>query len=82
MPQNKLTRLSKRVLSRLLAKKEPMKPHDLVNDLDMNLRSVRYALKLLSEMELVVRQPDLTDLRTYYYFVPAINQKQAKKLAS
>ena len=78
----KLTRLSKIVLNRLLAKREPMKPYELVKDLDMNLRSVRYALKLLEEHEIVGRQPDLLDLRTYYYYVRPNLTNEAKKLAT
>ncbi|MHA2362683.1 MAG: winged helix DNA-binding protein [Candidatus Hodarchaeales archaeon] len=77
----KITKMSQRVLKILIAKKEPMKPRDLVDDLDLNLRSVRYALKLLAKMELVERKPDLTDLRTNYYYIPDNNLKQANNLS-
>ena len=77
-----MTKLSKRVLNRLITYQQPMKPHDLVTDLQLNLRSVRYALKILSEMELIERTPDLDDLRTYYYYVPAKIAQDVKKLAT
>ena len=61
---------------------KPIKPLQLVDELDMNLRSVRYALKILSELDLVERQPDLEDLRTYFYFVKDNEFDNAKKLVS
>lgn len=80
MTHHNLTNMTKKVLSRLLTKNEPMKAQHLVNDLQMNLRSVRYALKLLAELELVERQPDLRDLRSHYYFVRTDNIILVKKL--
>lgn len=71
MSDPKLTRLATKVLNALVETNEPVKPNELVTMLDMNLRSVRYALKLLQEADIVGRQPDLGDLRTYYYYIPA-----------
>lgn len=76
----KLTKLSKKVLNRLI-KTNYMKPHELVHELDMNLRSIRYALKLLEDQQLIERRPDFEDLRTYYYYVRPEFRHEAKKLA-
>lgn len=65
--KKKLTKIARRVLTGLQGENKPMKPEELTNKLGMNLRSVRYGLKLLLEAELVDRYPDLIDLRSYYY---------------
>lgn len=66
-----LAKIPKKVLKRLFSNKKPMKTGELVNELNLNLRSVRYALKVLEEMELIKRQPDFNDLRTHYYYIPS-----------
>jgi len=47
------------------------KPLDLADQVKQNPRTVRYALKKLLDMGLVNREPDLEDLRTFYYFIKA-----------
>lgn len=65
--KKKLTKIARRVLTGLQGENKPMKPEELTDKLGMNLRSVRYGLKLLLEAELVDRYPDLIDLRSFYY---------------
>lgn len=45
------------------------KPLDLADKVSQNPRTVRYALKKLLDLGYVSREPDLEDLRTFYYFV-------------
>ncbi|MHA1992103.1 MAG: hypothetical protein ACW981_14205 [Candidatus Hodarchaeales archaeon] len=65
--QPKLTKVAKMVLKGLEGEEKPIKPEELVQKLGINLRSVRYGLKLLLDANLIVRQPDLIDLRSFYY---------------
>ena len=62
-----LTLVAKIVLEGLENEKKPVKPEDLVKKLGIKLRSVRYGLKLLLNENIIIRQPDLVDLRSYYY---------------
>lgn len=43
---------------------KPMKPEEISNILDMNQRSVRYALNILYNHDLVNKVPNMDDLRT------------------
>lgn len=63
----KITRLGKIVLNEIVQKNGPVKQQDIMSSLGITLRSVRYALKLLQDAELVEKQPDLQDLRSSYY---------------
>lgn len=65
----KSSKLSIKVLTALQEKNKPMKPEDLSNYLNINQRSIRYALNILHERNLVIKVPDMTDLRTNYYRV-------------
>ncbi len=49
--------------------KSKYKPLDLADKVSQNPRTVRYALKKLLDLGYVNREPDLEDLRTFYYFV-------------
>ena len=49
--------------------KSKYKPLDLADKVSQNPRTVRYALKKLLDLGYVSREPDLEDLRTFYYFV-------------
>lgn len=75
-----------RVMRVLLAKREEhqrgktegsevfrIKPQELSDLCGQPPRTVRYALKKLLDMGFVERVPDLTDLRTFYYFIPESN---------
>ena len=65
----KSSKLSIKVLTALLENNKPMKPEDLSNVLNINQRSIRYALNILHERNLVIKVPDMTDLRTNFYRV-------------
>ena len=66
----KQSKLSLKVLGVLQnADYKPMKPEDISVLLDMNQRSVRYALNILYDHQLVDKIPDMEDLRTSYYFL-------------
>ena len=62
-----LTLVAKIVLKGLKNENRPVKPDELGKKLGLKLRSVRYGLKLLLNEKIVIRQPDLIDLRSYYY---------------
>ena len=49
--------------------KEKLKPTDLVSLTQLSPRSVRHALKKLTDKDLINKIPDLYDLRSYYYFL-------------
>ena len=68
----KLTKVAKMVLKGLETENKPVKPEELVQKLGINLRSVRYGLKLLLDANLIVRSPDLIDLRSFYYSLDGI----------
>lgn len=68
----KLTRVAKMVLNGLEKENKPIKPEELVQKLGINLRSVRYGLKLLLDADLIIRSPDLIDLRSFYYSLDGI----------
>jgi len=73
----KRSKLSLKVLHTLQDHTEkPMKPVDISSLLDMNQRSVRYALNILYDHDLVIKVPDMDDLRTSYY---AINKSLPKE---
>lgn len=63
----KVTRLGKMVLSVLARSDSPVKQEDLVAEMGINVRSVRYALKILHEQNLMHKRHDLHDLRSFYY---------------
>lgn len=75
-----LTRQSKKLLSLILKKSGPFRAVDLTKDSGMNQRSVRYALKILEEKELVEKIPDLGDLRSNIYFLNVKNKQIVKSL--
>ena len=69
----KHSKISRKVLNALQDHTEkPMKPDELSDILKMNQRSVRYALNILYNHDLVNKMPDMEDLRTSYY---RINEK-------
>ena len=65
---NKLTKLTKKVLNAVNESKTPIRPSDLQSLLgnEMKIRSIRYALQVLEEADLIERRPDLNDLRSYF----------------
>ena len=66
----KQSKLSLKVLDILQSNtSKPMKPEEISVLLDMNQRSVRYALNILYDHQLVDKVPDMEDLRTSYYFL-------------
>lgn len=66
----KQSKLSLKVLSILQANtSKPMKPEEISLLLSMNQRSVRYALNILYDHNVVDKIPDMEDLRTSYYFL-------------
>lgn len=65
----KSSKLSVKVLKALQENTKPLKPEDLSNILDLNQRSVRYALNILYDKELVEKIPDMNDLRTNFYVI-------------
>lgn len=50
-----------------LGKNGTLKPQDIAKKTRISLRSVRYSLKKLVDLDMVIRVPDLKDLRSYYY---------------
>lgn len=68
LSRNKSSKIAFAVLETLEKSIEPMKPEELVSELGLNLRSVRYGLKVLIEENLVDKYPDLGDLRSFYYY--------------
>lgn len=66
----KQSKLSLKVLSVLQSNtSKPMKPEEISIMLSMNQRSVRYALNILYDHNVVEKIPDMEDLRTSYYFL-------------
>ena len=66
----KQSKLSLKVLDVLQTNsKKMMKPEEISVLLEMNQRSVRYALNILYDHQLVDKVPDMEDLRTSYYFL-------------
>jgi transcription initiation factor IIE alpha subunit len=70
-----LTLVAKIVLKGLENEDKPVKPEDLVKKLGIKLRSVRYGLKLLLNEKIIIRQPDLIDLRSYYYTTKELSMR-------
>jgi predicted transcriptional regulator len=66
--QNKSSKIAFIVLETLENNINPMKPEELVSELGLNLRSIRYGLKVLIEENLIDKYPDLGDLRSFYYY--------------
>lgn len=58
------------ILKILMDEPVKYKPLDLAEKVSQNPRTVRYALKKLLDLGYVSREPDLEDLRTFYYYVP------------
>ena len=71
----KKSKVAHKVFKFIEEKNKPMKPEQIVSEMNMNLRSVRYGLKLLLEAGLITKYPDLEDLRSYFYF----KKEKAKK---
>lgn len=63
----KLSKTTKVVLKEILDSDNPIKSDNLVQNLQFNLRTIRYALKTLCDSALIERVPNLTDLRSYFY---------------
>ena len=61
-----MTKLLKRVFNAVNESKQPLRPIDLQNILNLKIRSIRYAVSVLEDRDLVVRSPDLADIRTFY----------------
>lgn len=74
----KLTKLTKKVLKAVQSSKEPLRPSELQSILgnDLKIRSIRYAIQVLEEANLIERKPDLYDLRSYY-ILPKRSTSQA-----
>jgi predicted transcriptional regulator len=66
--QNKSSKIAFIVLETLENNTNPMKPEEIVSELGLNLRSIRYGLKVLIEENLINKYPDLGDLRSFYYY--------------
>ena len=66
--QNKTSKIAYMVLEYLMNHSKPKKPEELVRELGLNLRSIRYGLKILIEANLVDKYPDFGDLRSFYYY--------------
>ena len=66
--KSKLTKLTKKVLKAVQESQSPLRPSELQSILgnDLKIRSIRYAIQVLEEADLVERRPDLHDLRSYY----------------
>ena len=79
----KQSKLSLKVLGVLQANvdNKPMKPEEISVLLDMNQRSVRYALNILYDHQLVDKIPDMEDLRTSYYFLKKTLTQESLKEA-
>ena len=75
----KLTKLTKKVLKAVQSSKAPLRPSELQSMLgnDLKIRSIRYAIQVLEEADLIERKPDLYDLRSYY-ITPKHQAKSAK----
>ncbi len=52
---------------RYLVTKGKAKAKEMANSLQMPFRTVRYALKELEKKGLIMKMPDLMDLRSYFY---------------
>jgi len=78
MRSNKLTKLTKKVLNVIIEAKTPLRPVDIQQLLgnEMKIRSIRYAISVLEEQNLIERRPDLSDFRSFYIYSkePTINQ--------
>jgi len=53
----------------LLNHEGTMKTAEIAEKTLLSRRTVRYGLKKLMEQEIVTREPDLMDLRSYYYYL-------------
>lgn len=62
----KLPKSSKRLIA-ILADKGMMTQKELIQAVGMPAKTVRYALKRLSEVRLIVATPNLADMRSMFY---------------
>ena len=67
----KISKLPIRVLEVITEAKSPLPPIDIQNILgrEMKVRSIRYAISVLEEHNLIRRQPDLKDIRSYFIYL-------------
>jgi len=63
----KLGLLEKKVLELLLEIDTPMKQNELADKLGVKRRQVQYSMKKLVREHIIIKQPDLQDLRSQFY---------------
>ncbi len=65
--EGNMKRIPERALEIIKRSDEPIKTFQLAEILGVDVRSVRYALKVLVDAELINKYFDLKDVRTHYY---------------
>ncbi|MCG3221658.1 MAG: winged helix-turn-helix transcriptional regulator [Candidatus Heimdallarchaeota archaeon] len=53
----------------VLEKNNPLTQKELIKRADLPARTVRYALKRLIELGIIIRRNNLQDMRSVYYFL-------------
>ena len=57
----------------VIKKEKRIKPLNIAEKTSLSPRSVRHALKKLEERDIISKMPDLSDLRSSYYFISDVN---------
>ncbi len=60
---------SSQKLVTVLENKNPLTQKELIKRADLPARTVRYALKRLIELGIIIRRSNLQDMRSVYYFL-------------
>ena len=60
---------SSHILMTVLEKKNPLTQKELIKKAALPARTVRYALKRLIELGIIIRRNNLQDMRSVYYFL-------------
>lgn len=53
----------------VLERKNPLTQKELIQAADLPARTVRYALKRLIELGIIIKRSNLSDMRSVYYFL-------------
>jgi DNA-binding MarR family transcriptional regulator len=62
-----LTQLEQLIIEAIVDLSRPVKQKELSNYIGISIRSTRYGLSNLIKANIVNSNPDLTDLRSFYY---------------
>lgn len=72
MKSPKLVGVEKTIYN-VIKHEKKIKPLNIVDKTQLSPRSVRHALKKLENKDLISKTPDLSDLRSFFYFLMEYN---------